>query len=159
MNIDILKILSKNARYSVEEIAVMTGLTVEQVGAEMDEMEKKGYLRGYKAIVDWERVDSSKVSAIIELKITPQANYGFESLAEIISKYNHVESVYLMSGAYDLLVLVNAKTFREVSFFVAKELAPLKGVMSTSTHFILRRYKEMDIELCKDVDERGTVSL
>lgn len=159
MNEDILKLLSENARYSVEDIAVMTGLTTDKVADEMHQMAKDGYIRGYKAIIDWERLDTAKVSAIIELKVTPQANYGFESLAETISKYKHVESVYLMSGSYDLMVLVKGRTFKEVSFFVAKQLAPLDGVVSTATHFILRRYKDMDVELCQETDERGTLSL
>lgn len=160
MNLDILKLLAQNARYSVEELAVMTGLSEEQVGAEIDELEKQDYIRGYKAIVDWEKLDTAMVSAIIELKITPQANFGFEALAETISKYKQVESVYLMSGVYDLMVLVKGKTFQEVAYFVAKQLAPIKGIVSTATHFVLRRYKEMDIEMCvNDKDERGTVSL
>ena len=160
MNLDILKLLAQNARYTVEELAVMTGLSEEQVGAEIDELEKQDYIRGYKAIVDWEKLDTAMVSAIIELKITPQANFGFEALAETISKYKQVESVYLMSGVYDLMVLVKGKTFQEVAYFVAKQLAPIKGIVSTATHFVLRRYKEMDIEMCvNDKDERGTVSL
>lgn len=160
MNTKILKLLNKNARYSLEELAVMTGLDVDAVAQEMDSLEKEGLIKGYKTIIDWEKLDSAKVSAMIEIKITPQANDGFESLAGIISKYDNVESVYLMSGSYDLLVLVKGKTFKEVSFFVAKQLATLKGVVSTATHFILRRYKEMDIELYdNDKDERGTMSL
>ena len=160
MNTKILKLLDKNARYSLEELAVMTGLSTDEVATKMDELKREGLIKGYKAIIDWEKLDSAKVSAMIEIKITPQANDGFESLAGIISKYDNVESVYLMSGSYDLLVLVKGKTFKDVSFFVAKQLATLKGVVSTATHFILRRYKEMDIELYNnEKDERGTVSL
>lgn len=160
MNLEILKLLNENARYTVEELAVMTGITVEEVGKEIDKLEKENYIRGYKAIVDWEKLDTAKVSAFIELKITPQANFGFESFAETISKYSQVESVYLMSGVCDLMVLVKGKTFQDVAYFVAKQLAPIKGIVSTATHFILRRYKEMDIELCaNEIDERGTVSL
>ena len=160
MNIKLLKLLSKNARYTLNELSVMTGLTENQVEAEVKEMEKQGLIRGYKAIIDWESLDSAKVSAIIELKVTPQRDVGFEQIAETIMKYNEVESVYLMSGTYDFCVIVKGKTFQEVAMFVAKRLAPMEAVISTATHFILRRYKECDIELCGgDVDDRENYSL
>ena len=159
MNEKILKLLSKNAKYTIKDIAVMTGLDEASVKAEIDEMEKSGLIRGYKAVIDWERLDSAMVSAIIELKGQPQPDVGFEQIAERIKKYSEVESVYLMSGGYDLGVIVKGKTFQEVAMFVAKQLAPMKYVVSTATHFILRRYKEMDIELVGgENDDRETIS-
>ncbi len=159
MNIKLLKLLSKNARYTFHELSVMSGLSEEEVKTEIDAMEKEGLIRGYKAVIDWERLDSAKVSAIIELKVEPQPDVGFEQIAEEVKKYSEVESVYLMSGGYDLCVIVKGKTFQEVAMFVAKQLAPMKYVVSTATHFILRRYKELDIELIGDVkDDREKIS-
>lgn len=160
MNEKILKLVSKNARYSTAELAVMTGIDEATVKDELAQMEKSGLIRGYKAVVDWERLDSAMVSALIELRVEPQPDVGFEQIAENIMKYTEVESVYLMSGGYDLCVLVKGKTFQEVAMFVAKQLAPMKYILSTSTHFVLRRYKEMDIELIgNDIDDRGNISL
>lgn len=159
MNIKLLKLLCKNARYSLNELSVMTGLSEDEVKLQVSEMEKEGLIRGYKAVIDWERLDSAMVSAIIELKVEPQPDVGFEQIAEEVKKYSEVESVYLMSGGYDLCVIVKGKTFQEVAMFVAKQLAPMKYVVSTATHFILRRYKEMDIELIGDVkDDREKFS-
>lgn len=160
MNIKLLKMLSKNARYSVHDLSVMAGISEEEVVKEIKSMEQEGLICGYKAVIDWEKLDSAKVSAIIELKVEPQPDVGFELIAERIMKFQEVESVYLMSGGYDLCVIVKGKTFQEVAMFVAKQLAPMKDVMSTATHFILRRYKEMDVELCSDgKDDRETMLL
>ncbi|MBQ4258574.1 MAG: Lrp/AsnC family transcriptional regulator [Clostridia bacterium] len=160
MNKEILKILGKNGRLQNSQIAMMTGLTEETVEKEIREMEKDGLIRGYTAVIDWEKLDSAYVSALIELKVTPKASLGFEEIAEKVMKYPEVESVYLMSGAYDLCVIVKGKTFQQVAMFVSKELATIDSVLSTSTHFMLRRYKELDIELCNtDTDDRGTYLL
>jgi DNA-binding Lrp family transcriptional regulator len=159
MNLRLLKLLNKNCRASLEELSTMTGRTVEEVAAEMDALEKEGIVRGYKAVIDWERLDNTYVSALIELKVTPKAGLGFEEVAKKVMKYPEVETVYLMSGGYDLTVIVKGKTFQEVAMFVAKELSTLENVTSTSTHFVLRRYKELDVELCDhDRDDRGTFS-
>ncbi|MBR5451800.1 MAG: Lrp/AsnC family transcriptional regulator [Clostridia bacterium] len=160
MNIKLLKLLSQNARYDLSDLAVMAGLTEDEAKKEIAEMEKEGLIRGYKAVIDWERLDSAKVSALIELKVTPQSDFGFEALAEKIAKYGEVESVYLMSGGFDFCVMVKGKTFQEVAMFVAKKLAPMSGVVSTATHFVLRRYKELDVVLCEGTgDDRGRMSL
>ncbi|MBQ0083504.1 MAG: Lrp/AsnC family transcriptional regulator [Clostridiales bacterium] len=160
MNTKILNLLNKNARYTVEELATMTGLTAEAVLNEIYDMEQSGLLRGYKAVIDWERLDTAYVSAVIELNVTPKAGLGFEEVAERIMKYSEVESVYLMSGGYDLCVIVKGKTFQQVAMFVAKELSTIDSVTSTSTHFVLRRYKEMDVELVGGKsDDRGTLLL
>ncbi len=160
MNVKLLKLLSHNARYSVQDLAVMAGMSEDEVKEQIEQMEKNGLIRGYKAVVDWERMDSTTVSAIIELKVTPKAGLGFEEVARRVMKYPEVESVYLMSGGYDLSVVVKGKTFQEVALFVAKELSTIDSVLSTSTHFVLRRYKELDVELFgEDGDDRGNFSL
>ena len=160
MNMKLLNLLNKNARYSVSELAVMSGLTEDAVIAEIKAMEKEGLIRGYKAVIDWERLDTAYVSALIELKVTPKVGLGFEEIAERVMKYNEVESVYLMSGGYDLCVIVKGKTFQQVAMFVAKELSTIDAVVSTATHFVLRRYKELDVILCNEQkDDRGRLSL
>ena len=160
MNTKILKLIEKDAKMSVGDIAAVTGLTEEAVTAQIEEMEASGIIRGYKGIIDWGRVDAARVSAIIELKVMPAAGLGFEEVAKRISEYPEVESVALMSGAYDLSVIVKGKTFQEVAMFVAKKLAPMSGVVSTATHFVLRRYKELDVVLCEGTaDDRGRMSL
>ena len=160
MNIQILNLLAKNARYTVSDLAVMTGLDEAEVEANIKELEVAGLIRGYKAVIDWERLDNAYVSAVRELKVVPQDEYGFEKVAENIMKYNEVESVYLMSGACDLIVTVKGRTFREVSDFLSKELALIDSVTSTATQFIMRRYKEFGVELISsDDDERGNFSL
>lgn len=156
MNKKLLKLLEKNARYTYSDLSTMLGISEEEVRSQMAEMEKEGLIRGYKTVVDWERLDSAYVSALIELNVTPLPDSGFEEAAKKIMKYDEVETVYLMSGGYDLAVIVKGKTFQEVAMFVGKVLAPMKGVISTATHFVLRRYKELDVVLCGDEgDDRG----
>ena len=160
MNINVLKILAKDGRCPIEDIADMTGLSRDDVVNDIKELESAGLIKGYKAVIDWERLDNASVSALIELKVIPQDKYGFEKVAETIMKYKEVETVYLMSGSYDLCVIVKGKTFQEVAMFVAKELATMSEVTSTATHFVLRRYKELDVELVDEIsDDRGAYSL
>ncbi len=160
MDKKLLKLLCKNSRYTFAQLADMTGMTEEKVRECVSEMESSGLIRGYTTVVDWERMNSAYVSALIELRVTPKAGQGFEEVAKKIMKYPEVETVYLMSGGYDLCVIVKGKTFQEVAMFVAKELSTIDSVISTSTHFVLRRYKEMDVELCNDGDDdRGNYSL
>lgn len=160
MNLQILKLIEKNARMDVRDIATVTGLSADEVSREIKEMEEAGIIRGYKGVIDWEKVNTGSVSAIIELKVTPKAELGFEEVAERIAKYPAVESVSLMSGACDLTVVVTGKTFQEVSAFVAKELAIIDSVTSTATQFIMRRYKEFGVELTDNEDDgRGTFLL
>lgn len=160
MKLKLLKLLNKNSRTSMEDLATMVGADTAEVAKAIDEMEKDGVIRGYKAVIDWERVDNTNVSALIELNVTPKATLGFEEVAEKIASYPEVESVYLMSGGYDLTVIVKGKSFHEVAMFVAKELATMESVTSTATHFVLRRYKELDVQLCDaNSDDRGLYSL
>ena len=160
MNVKILKLLEKNSRTEISDIALLSGLTEAEVSAEIASMEKEGIICGYKGVIDWDKVDSSLVSAIIELKVTPKADLGFEEVAERISRYPEVESVSLMSGACDLIVTVKGRTFKEVSTFVARELATIDSVVATSTQFIMRKYKEFGVSLtAPDKDERDVISL
>lgn len=158
MKYEVLKLLVRNARYTFEEIGLMLDISTEEVEKIVAELEKDGVLKGYKAIVDWEKTDGAYVSAIIEINVVPKAGLGFEEVAEKIMKYPQVESVYLMSGVYDLNVVVKGKTLQEIAWFVAKELSTIDSVTSTTTHFVLRRYKEMDIELVDEKDDdRGQI--
>lgn len=160
MDKKILKLLEKDARMTTGDIAAIVGKSEAEVKAEIAGMEKAGVIRGYKGVIDWESVDNDRVSAIIELKVAPKAGFGFEDVAARIAKYPEVESVSLMSGAYDLNVVVRGKTFQEVAMFVAKELAVIDSVTSTATQFVMRRYKEFDVTLISDEkDERDNVSL
>ena len=156
----ILKMLEKNARTPYEDIAAVNAISTEEAKERVKALEAAGVIRAYKGVIDWERVDSDRVSAIIELKVTPKAGFGFEEVAQRVAKYPEVESVSLMSGAFDLNVVVKGKTFHEVSNFVAKELSVIDSVTSTGTQFVMRRYKEFNVELISDdEDERGKISL
>ena len=160
MRNELLKLLSKNARYTVEQLAVMLAADTQAVAAEIDALQKEGIICGYKTVIDWEKVDATSVSAIIELNVVPKADLGFEEVAERVASYPEVEAVYLMSGGYDLNVVVKGKNLQEVSRFVARELATIDSVTSTATHFVMRRYKEMDVKLIEtEKDDRGTYLL
>ncbi len=156
----ILKLLDSNARMSAADIATITDIDESEAEKRIAVLEKQGIICGYKSVIDWERVDTDSVSAIIELKVTPKAGLGFEEVAARVAKYPEVESVYLMSGAYDLNVVVKGRTFHEVSNFVSRELAMIDSVTSTGTQFVMRRYKEYNVELTGDErDGRRKISL
>lgn len=156
MKYEVLKLLSQNAKYTPEDIATMLGISEKEVESIIKELEKDGVIRGYKAVIDWEKLDGAYVSAIVELNVVPKAGLGFEEIAEKIMKYREVEAVYLMSGDYDLNVIVKGKTLQDIAWFVQKELATIDSVTSTATHFVMRRYKEMDVELITGpTDDRG----
>ena len=158
MKNELLKLLSRNARYTNEELAAMLGSDAKTVAEQIAELEKEGVICGYKTVIDWDRVDGKYVSAIIEINVVPKADLGFEEVAEKIAAYPEVESVYLMSGVYDLNVVVKAKTLQDIARFVARELATIDSVTSTTTHFVMRRYKEMDVKLCENKpDDRGQI--
>ena len=156
----ILRLMENNARISDSDIATAMGVSEKEIKAAIKEMESAGIIRGYKTIIDRERLEENTVSATIELKVVPKAERGFEEVAERIALYPEVESVSLMSGGCDLSVVVTGKTFRDVSTFVAKELATIDAVTATATQFIMRRYKDHGVLLTdEDRDERDTVSL
>ena len=156
----ILKLLDRNAHYTNKEMAVLLGITEQEVAAAIAEFEKKGVIKGYKAVIDWEKSGVDVVSAFIEIKVIPQRDRGFEEIAARIVSFPEVESMYLMSGAYDFALTITGKTFQEVAMFVARKLAPIESVQSTATHFILRRYKDNGVTFCGEIeDERGNASL
>lgn len=157
----ILSLLERDARISNADIAAVVGMTEGEVARLIGEMETDGIIKGYKCVIDRERLeDDGTVSAVIELKVTPQAECGFEDVAMQIARYPEVESVSLMSGACDLTVVVRGRSFREVASFVAEELAVIDAVTATATQFIMRRYKEFGVELFGDEnDERSAISL
>ena len=125
-----------------EQLASMADMTVEGVRAQRKEYEEEKFILGYQAIVDWDHTDRESVTALIEVKVTPQRGEGFDRVAERIYQYDEVESVYLMSGAFDLTVIISGRTLREVAEFVGRRLATLEDVTGTATHFILKKYKE-----------------
>lgn len=139
----ILKILDKEqGKLNVAEIAAAAGITEAAAEAKIEELEKNHIIVGYKTIVNWEKTDRDVVTALIDLRVTPQRGEGFDKIAERIYKYPQVSSLYLMSGAYDLSVVIEGKTMKEVALFVAQKLAPMESVISTATHFVLKKYKE-----------------
>lgn len=151
----LLKLLENNARLPLEDIAAMLDKPVEEVAALMDEATAKGYIKGYKTLVDWEKVGIDQVEAVIELHVSPKKSRGFDEIATTIASFEEVESVLLMSGGYDLQLIIKGKTFQEVALFVAKRLSPLDDVLSTATHFVLRIYKrEGKLYQLDEIDER-----
>ena len=151
-----LKILEDQANLSPEQLAVMCGKEVGDIKKLIEGYEKDGIILGYKTIIDWDKTDREYVSALIEVKITPQRDRGFDRVAERIYNYPEVQSLYLMSGGFDLAVMIEGKTMKEVAYFVAQKLAPIEDVISTATHFVLRKYKDKGVIYgVVDVDERG----
>lgn len=153
-----LKLLEENGRLSAEELAALLGITTEEVARRMDEYRAEGLVRGYKALVDWEKAGFNHVQAIIELRVTPKKSRGFDEIATTIARFDEVAGVFLMSGGYDLQVVIRGKSFQEIALFVAKRLSPLDDVLSTTTHFVLHTYKKDGVTfLDEDLDERETV--
>ena len=139
MREQILAIIEKNSRISVKELAVILGAEEIDVANELKALEEEGIICGYHTMIDWEKTDIEKVTALIEVRITPQRGQGFDKLAERIYKYPEVNSVYLISGGYDLLVSLEGKSLKQVSSFVSDKLSTLDGVLSTATHFVLKK--------------------
>lgn len=142
MNTKLLRLLEEDCTLSTAQLSAAADLPEETVKAEIREMESDRVILGYKAIVDWDRTQLESVTALIEVKVTPQRGDGFDRVAERIYQYDEVESVYLMSGAYDLTVIISGRTLKEVAHFVGEKLATIEDVTGTATHFILRKYKE-----------------
>ncbi len=156
----LLKLLSEDARLSLEQLASLTGQTETEVAEHMDELEKSGVIAGYQAVVNWEKAGLEKVQSIIEVRISPKRDFGFDEFAASVARFPEVENVYLMSGGYDISITIHGTSFRDIAMFVAKRLSPMESVLSTATHFVLRTYKERGIILTdKPEDERGLASL
>ena len=140
---EILEVLEKNSRFKDEEIATMTGKTVEEVRDAIRDYEEKNIIAGYTTLINWENTGTETVTALIEVKITPQRGVGFDKVAERIYKFNEVKACYLMSsGGFDLTVIVEGKTMKEVALFVSEKLAIQECVTGTATHFVLKKYKD-----------------
>lgn len=155
----ILKILERDARTTPAQIAVMAGLPEDEVRAAIAEAERKKIIRRYKTVVDWEKAGSESVGAFIDVRVTPAREVGFDDVAARIYRFPEVISVYLVSGDYDLRVVVEGKTMHEVAFFVAEKLATIDRVLSTATHFLLKKYKEDgDILVDHEEDRRLAVT-
>ncbi len=142
MREELLAIIEKNSRIDLKELAVILGVEEVDVVNELAALEAEGIICGYHTLINWEKTSNEKVSALIEVRVTPQRGQGFDNVAERIYKYPEVRSVYLMSGGYDLMVILEGKTLREVSTFVSDKLSTLDTVLSTATHFILKKYKD-----------------
>lgn len=155
---EILEILEKNSRYTDEEIAIMSGKTVEDVREAIRDFEEKSIIAGYTTLINWENTGKETVTALIEVKITPQRGVGFDKVAERIYKFSEVKACYLMSGGFDLTVIVEGKTMKEVALFVSQKLAIQEYVLSTATHFILKKYKDHGtIFKSKQIDNREVI--
>ena len=156
---ELLKLLQANALESPENLARMLGVPTEEVQARIADYEKRGVIRAYQAVLNEDQLGLDKVTAVIEVKVTPQREGGFDTIAQRISRFPEVISAYLMSGTYDLLLFVEGRTLREVASFVSERLSPLEGVLSTSTHFMLKTYKRLGVLMQQEnSDERLSVS-
>ena len=138
----ILRILEENARISLEDLAAMVGKTTQEVARQIDLWQEQHVINGYKALIDWDKVDTQRVQAIIELRVSPKRDCGFDEIAATIARFDEVDSVLLMSGGYDLSLVLSGRSFQDIALFVAKRLSPLDDVLSTATHFVLRTYKK-----------------
>lgn len=153
---ELLKLLEDNARLTDEQLARMLDKEVGEIRDMIEKYQRDRVVLGYKTIIDWDKTDKESVSALIEVKITPQRDRGFDRVAEKIYNYPEVESLYLMSGGFDFAVMIEGKTMKEVAYFVAMKLAPIEDVIATSTHFVLRKYKDKGVIYGEEpVDERG----
>ncbi len=160
MREEILKILEKNSRLSAKDIAAMIGQDEETVAAEIQAMEKEKIICGYHTMINWDKTDKDKVTALIGVKISPIRGEGFDRIAERLSKFDEVSSVYLMSGSTsDLYLIIEGNTLKDISHFVYNKIAPMETVVSTATYFVLKKYKDHNVSyvIDRDVDERNKV--
>ncbi len=154
----ILTLLENDCRLTPEQLAQTCKMDVEEVKAKIRQLEKDGVILGYKALIDWDKTDREYVDAVIELKIAPQRDRGFDRFAERLINYPEVQSVHLMSGGYDIMLIIEGRTMKEVAYFVAYKLAPLESVVSTATHFVLKKYKDKGVIYKSDVkDQRENI--
>ncbi len=153
----ILDILQEDCRIPLEKMAVMTGSSLDEVAATIDGLEERKIILRYSPVINWDRTDRERVEAMIEVRVTPQRDMGFDAIARRIYRFDEVKSVYLMSGSYDLLVLVEARTLKELAAFVSGKLSPLETVTGTATSFVLKRYKEEGVIFDNDDTDRRLV--
>ena len=155
MQKEILEVLEKESRTTVTDLAVMLGQAEDDIAAAISDMEREKIICGYHTLINWDKTDIEKVTALIEVSVTPQRGQGFDKIAERIYNYPEVNAVYLISGSYDLLVTIEGRTLREAAQFVSDKLSPLESVLSTKTNFILKKYKDHGTIMAeKEKDER-----
>ena len=157
LQMQLLEILREDCRIPLEKLAVMTAATLADVAQAIDDMEKRRVILRYAPVINWDMTDRERVEAMIEVRVTPQRDMGFDAVAARIYRFDEVKSVYLMSGAYDLLLLVEAPTLKELAFFVSEKLSPLEMVTGTATHFVLKRYKSEGIIFDSERSDRRLV--
>ena len=159
MRADILGLIQNNSKLGVEDLALMLGSNETDIANEISAMEKEKIISGYHTLINWDKTNTERVTALIEVKVTPQRGEGFDKIAERIYRFKEVTAVYLMSGGFDLTVIIEGATMKEVALFVGQKLAPLESVLSTGTHFVLKKYKDYGIILEEEKkDERMVVS-
>lgn len=159
MREQILAVIEKNSKIGIKDLAVILGMEEIDVANEIAKMEAEGIICGYHTLINWEKTSIEKVSALIEVRVTPQRGQGFDNIAERIYKYPEVNAVYLISGGYDLLVSLEGKSLKEVASFVSDKLSTLDSVLSTATHFVLKKYKDHGTIIDKKyVDEREQIT-
>ena len=155
----ILTFIERNSRIDLKELAVILGVDEVTVAQELKNMEEEHIICGYHTLINWDNTSEEKVTALIEVKVTPQRGQGFDKIAERIYKFPEVNAVYLMSGAYDFTVILEGKTMRQVAQFVSERLSPMESVLSTATHFVLKKYKDHGTVLCDESqDERMLIT-
>lgn len=157
MREEILSVIEKNSKTGLKDLAVMLGKDEIDVANELAAMENEGVICGYHTLIDWEKTSIDKVMALIEVRITPQRGQGFDTMAERISNYPEVRAVYLISGGFDLLVILEEKSLRDISNFVTYKLSTLDNVLSTATHFILKKYKDHGTIIAKKKDDEREI--
>lgn len=138
----ILHLLEKNSRIDLHEAAIMLGITDLELANEIAAMEKEKIICGYHTLINWENTSNERVQALIEVRVTPQRGIGFDKIAERIYKFDEVDAVYLMSGAFDFTVIIDGKTMKDVAMFVSNKLSTMEQILSTATHFVLKKYKD-----------------
>ena len=155
----ILSVIEKNSRIDIGELAILLGEDETAIANEIADMEKEGVICGYHTLINWDKTNNEKVNALIEVRVTPQKGMGFDNIAERIYQFSEVNAVYLMSGSFDFTVFIEGRTMRDVAQFVSDKLAPMDSVLSTATHFVLKKYKDHGTILsAKKKDERQLIT-
>ncbi len=156
----ILRAIEKNSKITSKDLGLMLGVSEEEIKAEIKAMEEENIICGYPTLINWDKTEKEKVTAIIEVKVTPQRGRGFDKIAERIYRFDEVAAVYLVSGNYDLAIIIEGKSMKEIAAFVSDKLAPLEAILSTSTNFVLKKYKQNGMPLVGEVqdDERMLIT-
>lgn len=157
---EVLRLIEHNARLTQPELAVMLGATEEEIAAELELLHNENIILGYTTVVNWEKTNRESVTAMIEVRLMPQRDQGFDKIAQQLYRYSQVSSCYLMSGGFDLMLIIEDSTLREVASFISNKVAPIEGVVSTATHFILKKYKSSGVIFdSKPMDQREAIIL